>query len=241
MPIPLILVADDNPVSLHFFVEALGTWGIDVVPAGDGAAAVERACASPFDLLLLDACMPKLDGAQALARIRAQEGPSRQAIALATTADARAAMRTLLLGAGFAEILVKPIGMHALRSALARHLPIPPAAPRIDVGQDGLDDTCALRAAGGDSAIVSALRGLLLRELDTLPTEVGAMVGAGDADALRERLHRLDASAGFCGAPSLTRACANMRAVLDTPVWAQHALSTFLAACGDCALKLGAD
>lgn len=224
MPAPRVLVADDNPLSLHFLTDAVESAGCLAAAATDGAEAVAVAQASPCDLMLLDLRMPKLDGAEALARIRA-EGASRHAAALATTALERSSPDAARLGAGFAEVLHKPLTIADLHAALARHLPRPAAVREV------FDDAQALSAAGGNADIVAALRGLLAAELDALPAEAAAHAAASDANGLRERLHRLDASAGFCGVPALTAAGRQLRAALDADAWRSTAIEEFLRAC----------
>lgn len=231
---PSILVADDNPVSLAFFADALARLGVDCVSANDGLEAVAQAARTRFDLLLFDANMPGLDGDAALARIRRSESVSHDTPALATTADASASVRAALLAAGFAEVIPKPIALEALRSALARHLTMlaPGAAPTDDAASVSFDEAQALAAAGGDAGIVSALRGLLAAELDALPAELASMAVSADFAKLRDRLHRLDASAGFCGAPVLSAAGAKLRRSLDVESgWPHAAAKDFLATC----------
>jgi CheY-like chemotaxis protein len=235
--VPNILVADDNPVSLRFFAEALAQLGFACELAHDGLETVAEAQRTRFDLLLLDARMPGLDGVQALARIRAFPGPSRDAIALATTADADEATRRDLTEAGFVDVITKPVSVSALRAALARQLTervneVRPAVDRAD--ESDLDDAGALAATGGDASILAALRGLLMTELDALPAELADITARNDAAALRDRLHRLDASAGFCGTPALVRAGAKLRSALDNEaLWPSAAATEFLSACAD--------
>ncbi len=220
-----ILVADDNPLSLRFLAEALAGLGHDVVEAEDGAVALDRANATACDVLLLDARMPGLGGPEVLATVRAQPGSSQHSIALATTADNDPAVHAALLAANFAAVLVKPLGVETLRTTLNRHV------PEMAWTDETLDDTQALAAVGGDAAIVAALRGLFASELEALPGELATFGNRKDASALRERLHRLDASAGFCGAPAVLRAVAGLRIALDAPVWPHAAITDFLAAC----------
>ena len=52
---------------------------------------------------------------------------------------------------------------------------------------------------------------LLIDELDALPNEMRLLRAAADPTAIRDRLHRLDASAGFCGTPALALAIADLR------------------------------
>jgi CheY-like chemotaxis protein len=239
--VPNVLVADDNPVSLRFFEDVLAQIGLESESARDGTEAVALARRSRFDLLLLDARMPGLDGADALARIRALPGPSREAVALATTAGADETTRLALIGAGFANVVAKPVTVEGLRTALGRYLEIGPgSAHTTDIDERDLDDARALVATGGDASILAALRGLLIAELDALPAELADMCARGDAAALRDRLHRLDASAGFCGAPALARAGAKLRAALAAPAWPETAIADFLAACAEVRARLAA-
>lgn len=210
-----ILVADDNPLSLRFLVAALAIPGIVCSEATDGDAAVAVARSRRHDLLLLDARMPGCGGADALARIRAQDGPSRDAIAIATTADDSAAAQVGLLARGFAQVLSKPIAADALLEVVRRHL-------RGAVAEDPpawIDEVQALRVAGGDPVIAGALRVLLAQELAELPEELRRFTQATDATSLGDRLHRLDASAGICGVPPLREAIARVRSGLEGGRW----------------------
>jgi CheY-like chemotaxis protein len=69
--------------------------------------------------LLLDVHMPTHGGVDVLAHVRGGGGPSRDAIALATSAETNVETIAALRAAGFAEVLAKPIGVDALRVALA--------------------------------------------------------------------------------------------------------------------------
>jgi CheY-like chemotaxis protein len=231
MSIPRVLVADDNPLSLRFFCNALAVLGIDCVEASDGAIALEQAGHAAFDLLLLDVRMPVLGGAEVLAGVRARHGPSQHTTALATTADNDAATHGALRAAGFADVLVKPLGVDALQAALDSYLPTRHQRGPASHRNGWLDENQALAAAGGDPAIVAALRSLLACELELLPSELAIIGERRDAHALRERLHRLDASAGFCGVPALLRAGSALRIALDAPAWPEETIAQFLETC----------
>jgi CheY-like chemotaxis protein/HPt (histidine-containing phosphotransfer) domain-containing protein len=237
--VPKILVADDNPVSLRFFADALAQIGCEAECARDGLAAVAAAGRERFDLLLFDVNMPGLGGIDALRRIRAEAGPSCEAIACATTAAGSDASRDALIAAGFGDLIAKPASIDALRALMQRHLHASmPTSNAVDghtaPSRDDtlLDDAAALAATGGDAAIVAALRGLFSSELDALPNELAHMSTHRDSAALRDRLHRIDASAGFCGAPALVRAAARLRSALDGGTdWPHDAIAAFLADC----------
>lgn len=220
-----ILVADDNPLSLRFLIEALAILGHETVEAEDGRAALDLATTTAFDVLLLDANMPGYGGAEVLARARAQATAAHHAIALATTADNDSAVHARLLYAGFGAVLVKPFRIDTLRAILEQQV------ADLATTNEALDDTRALAAVGGDAAILAALRGLLACELDALPNELAGFSREQDANAFRDRLHRLDASAGFCGVPALVHAAAAVRRALDGPLWPHAAVTRFLGLC----------
>lgn len=227
-----VLVADDDPVSLAFQLQALQASGIRAQGAGDGRAALELAAGRHFALWLLDARMPELDGIATLAALRAR---CQATPALATTADPDPAVHARLRAAGFDEVLCKPVRAAGLVKAVRRRLPGSPGAP----APVTLDDRAALAATGGDAGIVSALRELFRDELATLPAEFEALARHGDLEVLRERLHRLQAAAGFCGAAAIESALAGIRPALDGPAWPATGLAALLEACAATRQALG--
>lgn len=231
-----ILVADDNPLSLDFFCEAIALAGHAAIAVADGSAALAAAREQHFDLLVLDARMPGLNGVEVLAEIRANNGVNQLTPTLLSTADG-ALDRNLARSQGFVDILHKPIGLAALHALLARHLPT--AADRARTG-DVLDDALAAEKTGGDASIIAALRGLFASELDALPDELDRFSATVDREGLYDRLHRLDASAGFCGAPALGKSIAALRERLDAEAsWPHAALAELLSTCMDTRRALG--
>ena len=223
-----ILVADDNPLSLQFFCEAIRVAGHESLAVADGVAAQDAARNQRFDLIVLDVHMPVVDGVQALAEIRSANGSNQSTPALVTTAEATAD-RHVMRNHGFLDVIYKPIGLAALHALLARHLPGSSARGRVG---EVLDDALAKAKTGGDASIIAALRGLFAGELDALPDELDRYAATTDREALLDRLHRLDASAGFCGAPALSHAIAVLRRqVDDVPDWPHAALADLLATC----------
>jgi len=67
-----ILIADDDDSVRRLLMLAVQSLGHDVLDASDGAMAVERALAERPAVVFLDVLMPRLNGLDALARLREQ-------------------------------------------------------------------------------------------------------------------------------------------------------------------------
>jgi len=68
-----ILVVEDDPDTLELVLAILEGGGYAAEPASDGASALEKAKASPPDLVLLDIMMPGMDGLTVCDRLRFDE------------------------------------------------------------------------------------------------------------------------------------------------------------------------
>jgi CheY-like chemotaxis protein len=65
-----ILIVDDNLANRELVRAILGPFGADMTDATDGDEAITSAHDTPFDLILMDLRMPRVDGRSAAARIR---------------------------------------------------------------------------------------------------------------------------------------------------------------------------
>ncbi len=200
---PRILLAEDDPVSLEFLAGTLRELGCEVVAVADGRAAGDAAFTERFDLLVLDHRMPGMDGDRVLEVTRANpSGPNPGVPAIATTADPDPQLHQRLRNAGFQSVLLKPSNKSRLRETLHG------LGMALDGIESGLLDDRAGLAASGSEEILTALRGLFATELDVLAREFDALLQ--DRTALGERLHRLQAACGFCGAVGLQAAAAQL-------------------------------
>ena len=82
--------------------------GLVVEVADDGAQAVAKALAAPFDLILMDMQMPVLDGVSAAHQIREKKPESATPI-IALTANAFSEDRQKCLAAGMNDFVSKPV------------------------------------------------------------------------------------------------------------------------------------
>ena len=69
---PRILVVDDEPMIRNIVGRVLSGAGYEVVAMNDGQAGLDAAvgAAVPFDLVVSNNCMPHLNGAEMIARMR---------------------------------------------------------------------------------------------------------------------------------------------------------------------------
>jgi CheY-like chemotaxis protein len=228
-----VLIADDDPVSLRFLAAAVSQFGCDAIAVADGAAALAATLDQPFDLLLLDRRMPGFGGAEVLMALRARGDVTP---AIATSAEIDPFITAQLRSAGFIDIIEKPVALAALERLLGPHLHFSAStgsATPLGVSTPLLYDDPALAAIGGDMNALRALRGLLAQELEALLTQSAGADPGDSGVAWRERLHRLRASCGFCGATALAEAAARLDCSLrDGAESTQPVLCDFLHLCG---------
>ena len=114
-----VLVAEDNQINQLLAMTVLAKFGIQARLARDGLEAVELARAAPFDVILMDVQMPRMDGIEATRAIRQieTEGHPRPWI-IAVTANAFDQDRERCLAAGMDDFVSKPFRQEALRDAL---------------------------------------------------------------------------------------------------------------------------
>ena len=116
-----VLVVEDNPIAQTIASHALRRQSFEVECAGDGAAAVEAAASSSFDLILMDLQMPGVDGFQATERIRNLPGYSEVPI-IALTANCSADYQERCAIYGMQGFLAKPVRTRQLVQTVERFL-----------------------------------------------------------------------------------------------------------------------
>jgi signal transduction histidine kinase/CheY-like chemotaxis protein/HPt (histidine-containing phosphotransfer) domain-containing protein len=115
-----ILVVDDVPMNLDIAQGFLQAAGHEVVCAGGGLEAVKLASSETFDLLLMDLCMPDVDGIESTRRIRALPGARGRIPIVALTAQAFAEQVEECRIAGMNLHLAKPFTQSTLLDVIAR-------------------------------------------------------------------------------------------------------------------------
>ncbi|MFO0722683.1 MAG: response regulator [Myxococcota bacterium] len=112
-----VLVAEDNLINQRIVSRILTGLGCAVEVADDGVQTLERVASSRFDLVLMDAQMPRMDGLEATRQIRRRPGGMDLCI-IALTANANEEYRQACRAAGMDGFLTKPVSREQLRRAL---------------------------------------------------------------------------------------------------------------------------
>ena len=117
--VPRVLVVDDSSLVRLYYRDVLEKSGFDVDQAMNGLEAMERVLAQPFDLLIVDVNMPKMDGFSFLRELRRSksEAAALPALIISTEAGREDAEEARAVGANF--YLVKPVSEADLRDHVA--------------------------------------------------------------------------------------------------------------------------
>jgi two-component system, sensor histidine kinase and response regulator len=112
-----VLLVDDDPRMQVLGRKVLERQGYRVVVAADGGEAAAAAELERFDVVLMDLEMPRVDGHEAMLRIKARQ-PAVPVVAV--TAYAMAGDSERCLEEGFDDYISKPYEIAQLRSLVAR-------------------------------------------------------------------------------------------------------------------------
>jgi len=117
-----LLLAEDNLVNQKVAVAMLSGAGYQVDAVSDGAAAVAASAKCGYDAILMDCQMPELDGYEATAAIRTNEGSLRHTPIVAMTAGARQQDQDRCVAAGMDAYVSKPVDKATLLAKVAELL-----------------------------------------------------------------------------------------------------------------------
>ncbi|MFN8095744.1 MAG: PAS domain S-box protein [Vicinamibacteria bacterium] len=118
---PLVVVGEDNEAMARLVVDYLEPEGFRVKVAGDGEKAIALVREERPALALMDVQMPKVDGLEAIRRIRRTPGFETLPI-VAVTALAMSGDRERCLEAGATDYLAKPVRLAELLAMVRRLL-----------------------------------------------------------------------------------------------------------------------
>jgi PAS domain S-box-containing protein len=235
--VPLrILVAEDNVINQQLVLLLLRKLGYQADVTADGLEALQALEREPYDVVLMDVQMPKIDGLEATRRINQRWPEGRRPYVIAATANAMQEEREACLAAGMDDYLSKPIRLEGMAAALSRCRPrVAPRPPTVareaGVGSQAppeREPSGQPRSAGvlNPSALARLMetigddRGLLAALVDTFLNDVprlidGAMQGLrqGRADEVRRAAHTLKSNGATFGATRLSELSRELEAL----------------------------
>jgi two-component system sensor histidine kinase/response regulator len=117
-----ILIAEDNLVNQKVMKRLLNRCGVTMVTiANNGLEAVEMEANQPFDLILMDMQMPKMDGVEACRALNKRDGGHPIPKVIFVTAHVSDSFRQYCIDNGAAGYLPKPCSLDSIREVL-RHM-----------------------------------------------------------------------------------------------------------------------
>jgi PAS domain S-box-containing protein len=207
-----ILLAEDGGDNRRLITACLQQAGLFVETAPDGQAAVARVIEAaeqgrPYDLVLMDMHMPRLDGYDATRELRRRGFGDLPIIAL--TAHALAGERERCIECGCDDYAPKPIDLPALLAMLRQHL------GRVAASSGGNEKSpceCASQESiCSDRIAEPVMQKILVEYLSELPARVDHMLESlkqGDLAAVRQLAHQLKGSGKSYGFPDISRLAA---------------------------------
>jgi two-component system copper resistance phosphate regulon response regulator CusR len=171
-----ILVVEDEPVAAAVLSKGLREHAYAVDIAADGVTALEQACISDYDLIVLDVLMPGINGLEVCRRLRA-EGIAAPILML--TARGEPDQRVEGLDVGADDYLAKPYHFPELLARIRALLRRGPALASLVIEIDDLSiDTRTRRVRRGERAIQLTSKEYAL--LEYLARRQGDVVGRAD-------------------------------------------------------------
>ena len=112
-----VLVVEDEPLSLDMLTRRLEQAGYRVTAQRDGAAAIDWLSTNRCDIVLMDVAMPRMNGIEALTRIRSSfSHDSLPVILVSALVDSDDVVTGLSAGAN--DYVVKPINFRVLQARM---------------------------------------------------------------------------------------------------------------------------
>ena len=207
-----LLVVEDNPVNQRVARLLLERMGYQADFAADGQEALDAVARQPYDLVLMDLQMPRMDGLAATRELHRRYPAGERPMVIAMTANATPEDRRACERAGMDGYLAKPVRAEELASALQLVRPRADAdVLRRDFRPEALEQLALTFGEEGAIEVVEAL----LADLPTQTELLARGLATQDGKALGRLVHTLKAQARLVGAASLGDFCEQLERVMQ--------------------------
>ena len=209
-----ILLAEDNTVNQAVATKTLERLGHSVVVVNNGSEALSRLASESFDLVLMDAQMPEMDGLTATRKIREREEQTRSHVPIiAMTAHAMTGDRERCLDAGMDGYVSKPISATRLEQAInavffegGTGLKAPAKLQKEDsmaTHSFDWDQAVALERVGGDEALLREIVTIFLDDIPRHMSSLSRAIAEEDSESVERVAHSLKGEMGYLGLSGL--------------------------------------
>ena len=114
-PIDLrILLVEDDDISRKMLGLMLKKKGLECDKAINGSEALEMCAMKQYDIILMDCHMPIMNGYESSTMLRNSDGPNKDTIIIALTANAMAGDKKECIDAGMTDYVTKPVKFDVL-------------------------------------------------------------------------------------------------------------------------------
>ncbi|GHU93699.1 hypothetical protein FACS1894208_03580 [Clostridia bacterium] len=212
-PTARVLIVDDISTNLMVAEGLVGPYKMLVDTAVNGFEAVDMAASRKYDLIFMDHMMPKMDGLEATARIRAA-GNDTPIVAL--TANAIYGVRDMFIRAGMNDLVTKPIELRRLNEVLERWLPrekqMPIEEPIARVIEEptlviaGVNTEKGIEYSGGSEEYYVRVLETFRRNGSSYVKTIRGCLESGDIPLYTISIHALKSAAANIGADDVSLA-----------------------------------
>ena len=238
-----ILLVEDNEINQQVASELLESVGFKVTITDNGQEGVDallhRPTPVPYDAVLMDIQMPKMDGYSATKAIRKADSPLNTIPIIAMTAHAMDSERRRCREVGMNDHLAKPISPNKLYTTLVKWIsaadrsdappvvippsPTPPQAAQPDVSIDlvcfpaeltGFDINTGLERFAGNKELYLKLLFKLLEKYESIDETIGLHLKNQEFDKARDLTHMMKGATGNFGAHRLHTAATKLEQAL---------------------------
>jgi len=198
--------------------------------ADDGKFALEAWRGKDYALLLTDCHMPRMDGFELTAAVRAdEEGSGKRSPIIAVTANALEGEAERCIAAGMDDYLSKPLAMNDLKATLRKWMPnavsealeeqagataekpaTPEDTPPPDTGSNAVEPKFLRETFGDDDELIKEILLDFVAPAEATVGEINDAFDSRDAAALGAAAHKLKSSSRSVGAEVLADLCADL-------------------------------
>jgi PAS domain S-box-containing protein len=207
-----ILLAEDNVVNQKVALSILGKLGYSADAAANGKEAVNALEMIPYDIVLMDCQMPKMDGYEATIEIRNPESKvlDHKVPVIAMTANAMKGDREKCLKAGMDDYLSKPVKPKELSDMLEKWLTKQESSLQVEATvsdiaseKDVFDRAGFLDRLMGDEDLANEIFSEFLEDVPRKLITLKEALGKGDAPSVQIEAHTLKGASANVGALAL--------------------------------------